>query len=56
MNEARLRPRSLLPEDPNPALPREIESEVLELLVQLLLSAVPAIASEEGKGDEQNQQ
>lgn len=56
MNEARLRQRSLLPEDPNPPLPREIESEVLELLVQLLLSAVPAIASEEGKRDEQNQQ
>lgn len=56
MNEARLRQRSLLPEDPNPPLPREIESKVLELLVQLLLGVVPAIASEEGKRDEQDRQ
>lgn len=56
MNEARVRQRSLLLKDPDPPLPQEIESEVLELLVQLLLSVVPAIANEGGKRDEQDRQ
>jgi len=56
MNEARLRQRSLLPEDPDLPLPQEIESEVLELLMQLLLSVVPAIVSEGGRRDEQDRE
>jgi len=54
MNEARLRQRSLLPKDPDQPLPREVESKVFELLVQLLLSVVPAIENEGGEHDEQD--
>jgi hypothetical protein len=38
VNEARLRQRNLLDEEP-PPLPQEIEAKVLQLLVELLLDA-----------------
>jgi len=41
MNEARLRQKDLLDEEHEP-LPKEVEAKVLELLVELLLSAVGA--------------
>lgn len=56
MNEARLRQKSLLPKELDQPLPRDVESKVFELLVQLLLSAVPVVATEGGKRDEQDQQ
>jgi hypothetical protein len=54
MNEARLRQRSLLDEGLSEPLPKKVEEEALELLVQLLIAVVPAI--EEGSRDEQNHQ
>ncbi len=56
MDEARLRQRSLLPREADQPLPQEIESKVFELLVQLLLSAVPVVASEGGARHEQDRQ
>jgi hypothetical protein len=41
VNEARLRQRNLLDEEPVP-LPKDIEAKVLELLVELLLGVVGA--------------
>ena len=41
INEARLRQRNLLDEEPVP-LPKDIEAKVLELLVELLLCALAA--------------
>lgn len=41
INEARLRQRNLLDEEPVP-LPKDIEAKVLELLVELLLGALAA--------------
>jgi hypothetical protein len=54
MNEARLRQRSLLPKDPGQQQPREVDNKVFELLVQLILSVVPAMANEGGEHDEQD--
>ena len=54
MNEARLRQRSLLDEGSHEPLPKKIEEQALELLVQLLIAVIPAI--EEGSHDEQDQQ
>jgi hypothetical protein len=52
VNEARLRQRSLLQEGSHEPLPKKIEEQALELLVQLLIAVIPAI--EEGRRDEQN--
>lgn len=46
VNEARLRQRNLLDEEPAP-LPKEIEVKVMQLLIELLLEAVAA-----GAGDQ----
>jgi hypothetical protein len=54
VNEARLRQRSLLDEGSKQSLPKEIEEQTLELLVQLLITVIPAI--QEGNRDEQNHQ
>ena len=45
-NEARLRQRNLLDEEPAP-LPKEIAAKVLELLIELLLGAACT-----GRGDQ----
>lgn len=52
VNEAKLRQRSLLEDADSKPLPKEIEAKVLELLVQLLVAAIPA--SNGGKRDEQD--
>ena len=52
VNEARLRQLSLLEERPSEPLPKEIEEKAFELLVQLLIAAIPAI--EGGRCDEQD--
>lgn len=52
MNEAQLRQLSLLDEAPQKSLPKNIEEQVLDLLVQLLIGVLPAL--EEGSHDEQN--
>ena len=49
VNEARLRQRNLLDEEP-PPLPKEIEAKVMQLLVELLLDA--AGRREGGQADE----
>ena len=54
MNEARLRQRSLLDEGLHEPLPKKVEEQAFELLVQLLIAVVPAI--EAGGRDEQDHQ
>jgi hypothetical protein len=52
VNEARWRQRSLLDESLHEPLPKKVEEEAFELLVQLLIAVIPAI--EEGRRDEQD--
>jgi hypothetical protein len=52
VNEAKLRQLSLLDEAPLEPLPKEIEEKAFELLVQLLIAAIPAINGE--RRDEQS--
>jgi hypothetical protein len=52
MNEARSRQRSLLYEDTYRPLPKEVEEQALELLVQMFLTVVAR--SEQGECDEQD--
>jgi hypothetical protein len=52
VNEARLWQLSLLDEGPQKSLPKDIEDQALELLVQLLIGLIPTL--EEGSHDEQN--
>ena len=47
VDEARLRQRNLLDEDPAP-MPKDIEAKVLQLLIELLLSAVGARVGDQG--------
>lgn len=47
VNEARLRQRNLLDEEPTP-LPKEVEAKVLELLVELLLGVLGASDGDQG--------
>jgi hypothetical protein len=54
VNEARLRQRSLLTEGLHEPLPKKVEEQALDLLVQLLIDV--ALAIEEGRGDEQDHQ
>ena len=53
VQEKKLRQLSLLERSSNTKIPKEIEAQALELLVQMLLSVVPAI--EGGQVDEQDQ-
>jgi hypothetical protein len=53
VKEAKLRQLSLLERRPETKIPEEIEAKALELLVQLLISLIPAI--EGGRDDEQDQ-
>ena len=53
VKEAKLRQLSLLERRPETKIPQEIEARALDLLVQLLISLIPAI--EGGRGDEQDQ-
>jgi hypothetical protein len=53
VQETRLRQLSLLERSSNTSIPIEIEEKALELLVQMLISVIPAI--EGGEVDEQNQ-
>jgi hypothetical protein len=50
--EARLRQRSLLPEEHSEPLTKEVEAKALELLVELLIALIPAIHGE--RADEQD--
>jgi hypothetical protein len=52
VNEAKLRQLSLLDEAPLEPLPKEVEEKAFELLVQLLIAAIPAIHGE--RHDEQS--
>ena len=53
VKEAKLRQLSLLERRPETKIPQEIEAKALDLLVQLLISLIPAI--EGGRGDDQDQ-
>ena len=53
MKEAKLRQLSLLERRPETKIPQEVEAKALNLLVQLLISLIPAI--EGGRVDEQDQ-
>ena len=53
VKEAKLRQLSLLERRPETKIPQETEAKALDLLVQLLISLIPAI--EGGRGDEQDQ-
>jgi hypothetical protein len=53
VKEARLRQLSLLERRPETKIPQEAEAKALDLLVQLLISVIPAI--EGGRGNEQDQ-
>jgi hypothetical protein len=53
VQEQKLRQLSLLERSSNTKIPKKIEAKALELLVQMLLSVVPAI--EGGEVDEQDQ-
>jgi hypothetical protein len=53
VKEAKLRQLSLLERRPETKIPQEVEAKALDLLVQLLISLIPAI--EGGKVDEQDQ-
>jgi len=52
VKEAQLQQLSLLDEGQQKSLPQGIEDHSLELLVQLLISVIPAL--EEGSHDDQN--
>jgi hypothetical protein len=53
VKEAKLRQLSLLERRPETKIPQEVEAKALDLLVQLLISLIPAI--EGGRVDEQDQ-
>jgi hypothetical protein len=53
VKEAKLRQLSLLERRPEAKIPQEVEAKALDLLVQLLISLIPAI--EGGRVDEQDQ-
>jgi hypothetical protein len=53
VKEAKLRQLSLLERRPETKIPQEVEAKALNLLVQLLISLIPAI--EGGRVDEQDQ-
>jgi hypothetical protein len=53
-SQARFRQRSLLDQGSNEVLPKEVEEQALELLIQLLIDIIPVL--EGGKRDEQDQQ
>jgi hypothetical protein len=53
VKEARLRQLSLLDRRPETKIPQEIEAKALDLLVQLLIAVIPAVAG--GRDDEQDQ-
>ena len=53
VKEAKLRQLSLLERRPETKIPQEVEAKALDLLVQLLISLIPAI---EGGGDDEQDQ
>lgn len=53
MQEKKLRQLSLLGRSSSTKIPKEIEAKAMELLVQMLLSIIPAV--EGGEVNEQNQ-
>ena len=53
VKEAKLRQLSLLERRPETKIPQEVEAKALDLLVQLLISLIPA--TEGGRVDEQDQ-
>jgi hypothetical protein len=52
VKKARLQQLRLLDEGQQKSLPKDIEDQALELLVQLLISVIPAL--EEGSHDDKN--
>jgi hypothetical protein len=54
VNEAKFRQRGLLEDGDSKPFPQEIETKVLELLVQMLVAVIPAIDG--GRRDEQDHQ
>ena len=46
MNDEKLRQRSLLEEKPEKPLPKEVEAEAFELLVQLMIAVISAADGE----------
>jgi hypothetical protein len=54
VNEEKMRQRNLLAEGVHEPLPKKVEEQALELLVQLLIAV--ALTTEEGRHDEQDHQ